>query len=230
MRDASPRLSRALRCAHVADTRNLHGSYILVASCENDVTCGYAPVMFSTKPLATRVAGGSGGIISVSRAFQLLGVRTLRVSTPARDIRTDGGGEAEDFIERSLDQASKQGAKKRDLTPGEVLTTKREALSLYRAVWRASFMFVWKNERGVEWKEVIRESARKEFEAARHEREPEMVARLLLGGRDCLNQTMQKFAVKQDSLMRGGQPADAGAGSSGAPGGGSGTGWPGAQG
>ena len=201
MRDASPRLSRALRCAHVADTRNLHGSYILVASCENDVTCGYAPVMFSTKPLATRVAGGSGGIISVSRAFQLLGVRTLRVSTPARDIRTDGGGEAEDFIERSLDQASKQGAKKRDLTPGEVLTTKREALSLYRAVWRASFMFVWKNERGVEWKEVIRESARKEFEAARHERDPEMVARLLLTGRDYLDQAVQKFLEKRQKII-----------------------------
>ena len=201
MRDASPRLSRALRCAHVADTRNLHGSYILVASCENDVTCCYAPVMFSTKPLATRVAGGSGGIISVSRAFQLLGVRTLRVSTPARDIRTDGGGEAEDFIERSLDQASKQGAKKRDLTPGEVLTTKREALSLYRAVWRASFMFVWKNERGVEWKEVIRESARKEFEAARHERDPEMVARLLLTGRDYLDQAVQKFLEKRQKII-----------------------------
>ena len=210
MRDASPRLSRALRCAHVADTRNLHGSYILVASCENDVTCGYAPVMFSTKPLATRVAGGSGGIISVSRAFQLLGVRTLRVSTPARDIRTDGGGEAEDFIERSLDQASKQGVKKRDLTPGEVLTTKREALSLYRAVWRASFMFVWKNERGVEWKEVIRESARKEFEAARHERDPEMVARLLLTGRDYLDQAVQKFLEKRQKIIDEEESKDAG--------------------
>ena len=168
------------------------------------------PVMFSTKSLATRVAGGSGGLASVSRACQLLGARTLRVSTPARDIRTDGGGEAEDFIERSLDQASKQGAKKRDLTPGEVLTTKREALSLYRAVWRASFMFVWKNERGLEWKEVIRESARKEFEAARHERDPEMVARLLLTGRDYLDQAMQKFLEKRQKIIDAEESKDAG--------------------
>ena len=98
--------------------------------------------MLSSRLLASRVAVGSGGIGAVSRACQLLGVRTLRVSTPARDLRTDGGGEAEDFIERSLAEAKKLGAKKRDLTPGEVLTTKREALSLYRAVWRASFMFV----------------------------------------------------------------------------------------
>ena len=166
--------------------------------------------MFSTKSLATRVAGGSGGFASVSQECQLLGVRTLRVSTPARDVRTDGGGETEDFIERSLDQASKQGAKKRDLTPGDVLTTKREALSLYRAVWRASFMFVWKNERGVEWKEVIRESARKEFEAARHERDPEMVARLLLTGRDYLDQAVQKFLEKRQKIIDEEESKDAG--------------------
>ena len=81
------------------------------------------------------------------------------------------------------------------------MTTKREALSLYRAVWRASFMFVWKNERGLEWKEVIRESARKEFEAARHERDPEMVARLLLTGRDYLDQAMQKFHDKRQAII-----------------------------
>ena len=51
---------------------------------------------------------------------------------------------------------------------------------MYRDVWRASFLFVWKNEKGDEWKNVIRESARKEFEAARHEKDPEMVARCVL--------------------------------------------------
>ena len=157
--------------------------------------------MLSSRLLASRVAVGSGGIGAVSRACQLLGVRTLRVSTPARDLRTDGGGEAEDFIERSLAEAKKLGAKKRDLTPGEVLTTKREALSLYRAVWRASFMFVWKNERGMEWKDVIRESARKEFEAARGENNPEMVARLLLTGRDYLDQATQKFLEKRQAII-----------------------------
>ena len=116
-------------------------------------------------------------------------------------MRTDGGGEAEDFIERSLDQASKQGAKKREASPSEVLTTKREALSLYRAVWRASFLFVWRNEKGEEWRDVIRESARKEFEAARHEKDPEMVARLLLTGRDYLDQAMQKFVDKRQKII-----------------------------
>ena len=97
------------------------------------------------------------------------------------------------------------------------MTTKREALSLYRAVWRASFMFVWKNERGVEWKEVIRESARKEFEAARHERDPEMVARLLLTGRDYLDQAMQKFLEKRQKIIDAEEHKDAGGPPRGAP-------------
>tara|TARA_B100000482_G_scaffold3050_1_gene2817 strand:- start:57 stop:335 length:279 start_codon:yes stop_codon:yes gene_type:complete len=82
-----------------------------------------------------------------------------------------------------------------------VLTTKREALSLYRAVWRASFLFVWKNEKGEEWRDVIRESARKEFEAARHETDPEMITRLLLTGRDYLDQAMEKFMSKRQAIL-----------------------------
>lgn len=118
--------------------------------------------------------------------------------------RAHRGGEAEDFIERSLDQASKEGARKKDpkeRSQIEVLTTKREALSLYRAVWRASFLFVWKNEKGEEWRDVIRESARKEFEAARHETDPEMITRLLLTGRDYLDQAMEKFMSKRQAIL-----------------------------
>jgi hypothetical protein len=70
--------------------------------------------------------------------------------------------------------------------PRTPLTTRREALSLYRAVrlaacmrrcgssraaflqvLRASPLFVWRNEAGVPWRDVIRDSARTEFNAAR---------------------------------------------------------------
>ena len=75
------------------------------------------------------------------------------------------------------------------------LTTRREALSLYRAVrrcavvlaaaeaacaepahsysvahaqvLRASPLFVWRDDKGVPWRDTLRQSARKEFEAAR---------------------------------------------------------------
>ena len=172
---------------------------------------------------------GAGGMASA-----LAGTRSVGGGAKSFDsAHVDVEGTTE-YVDELLAPASSRvpsdASDAERLRRSKLTSTRGEALTLYRNVLRATRLFEWRDDAGRPWREVLRESARKEFEAARHEREPEMVARLLLGGRDCLNQTMQKFAVKQDSLMRGGQPADAGAGSSGAPGGGSGTGWPGAQG
>ena len=83
-----------------------------------------------------------------------------------------------------------------------LLTTRSEALSLYRAVSRASVFFVWRDERGRLWRDVIRESARKEFDAGRLERDPEMVNRLLLTGRDALDQAVGKFLERREKIQR----------------------------
>lgn len=83
-----------------------------------------------------------------------------------------------------------------------LLTTRKEALSLYRAVIRASVFFVWRDDRGRAWRDVIRESARREFEAGRHERDPEMVNRLLLTGRDALDQAVTRFLDKREEIQR----------------------------
>lgn len=56
-----------------------------------------------------------------------------------------------------------------DSTGPRILTTRREALSLYREVLRYSNLFVWRDERGRPWRDVLRASARKEFEEARFE-------------------------------------------------------------
>jgi hypothetical protein len=40
--------------------------------------------------------------------------------------------------------------------------------------------------------DVIKESARKEFEQSKYEQDPEIIARLLVTGRDCLNQVTEK--------------------------------------
>ena len=58
----------------------------------------------------------------------------------------------------------------------------REALLLYRDVLRTAKAFYWADEKGREWPLVLRESARKEFEEARNERDPLIVARLLVVG------------------------------------------------
>lgn len=49
-----------------------------------------------------------------------------------------------------------------------------------------------KNTDGRVWADILKENARKEFEQARYERDPEMVSRMLVVGRDALNQAMEK--------------------------------------
>jgi hypothetical protein len=82
-----------------------------------------------------------------------------------------------------------------------LLTTRKEALSLYRAVIRASVLFVWKDSKGHVWKDVIRESARKEFEQGKHERDPEMVNRLILSGREAVDVALDKFMEQRQKIM-----------------------------
>jgi hypothetical protein len=56
-------------------------------------------------------------------------------------------------------------------------------------------MFTWRNQAGELWADVLKKNARKEFEQARFERDPLVVARMLVVGRDALNQTTEKFAA-----------------------------------
>eukprot|EP00884_Botryococcus_braunii_P021303 jgi/Botrbrau1/7857/Bobra.9_2s0033.1 len=81
-----------------------------------------------------------------------------------------------------------------------VVTTRREALSLYRSILRYSKLFVWSDDRGKPWAEVLRESARKEFEAARLVSDPTMIARMLVTGRDALQQSIDKFLAKRQQI------------------------------
>ncbi|KAM7258314.1 hypothetical protein ACFE04_014055 [Oxalis oulophora] len=82
-------------------------------------------------------------------------------------------------------------------TRSKLSTTRREALSLYRDIIRASRFFMWPDSRGVVWRDILRENARKEFEEARFERDPEVVTRLLIGGRDAVEEALDKLAEKQ---------------------------------
>lgn len=70
---------------------------------------------------------------------------------------------------------------------------RREVLQLYREILRASRIFTWTTESGHPWSKVLQQSARKEFEDARNEKNPEVVARLLVAGRDCLDATINKY-------------------------------------
>ncbi|MBA0625521.1 hypothetical protein Godav_003308 [Gossypium davidsonii] len=56
---------------------------------------------------------------------------------------------------------------------------------------------MWPDSRGVLWRDILRENVRKEFEEARFEKDPEVVTRLLIGGRDAVESALEKLAEKQ---------------------------------
>lgn len=82
-----------------------------------------------------------------------------------------------------------------------LLTTRREALSLYREVLRYSNLFVWRDEHGRVWRDVIRSSARQEFEAARHEPDPELINRMIVTGRDAVHRTVEGFLRRRARII-----------------------------
>jgi len=68
-----------------------------------------------------------------------------------------------------------------------------EALSLYREILRTAKHFHWCDEKGDPWNLKLKKEARKEFEAAKEETDPLILARLLVTGRDCVQQVQNKF-------------------------------------
>jgi hypothetical protein len=68
-----------------------------------------------------------------------------------------------------------------------------EALSLYREILRTAKHFHWCDEKGIPWNTRLREQARQEFEASKEERDPLILARLLVTGLDCVQQVQNRF-------------------------------------
>ena len=69
---------------------------------------------------------------------------------------------------------------------------------------RITALFDWPNEHGMLWRDVLRKSAREEFEQARYEQDPEIVNRLLVVGRDAVHQVAEKFIEKRKDMRGGG--------------------------
>ena len=74
-----------------------------------------------------------------------------------------------------------------------IKSLKSESLKLYRDILRATKLFTWPNEKGQLWSEILRINARKEFEQAKHENDPQIITKLLFVGRDCMNQTTERY-------------------------------------
>ncbi|GMN48788.1 hypothetical protein TIFTF001_017955 [Ficus carica] len=118
-----------------------------------------------------------------------------------RRLLHNGPDTVEELLDRHLvkkeksvddDEEDELSPRRRRLT-----STRLEALSLYRDILRATRFFTWPDSRGVLWRDVLRENARKEFEDARFETDPEIVTRLLIGGRDAVQSALDKLIEKQ---------------------------------
>ena len=61
-------------------------------------------------------------------------------------------------------------------------------------------MFIWRTDKGELWSDILRKNARKEFEQAKYEKDPLVIAKLLFVGRECLNQTKQRFESAMSAM------------------------------
>ena len=81
-------------------------------------------------------------------------------------------------------------------TPVKYVTDKvrrDEALSLYREILRTAKHFHWADPLGQPWNKKLKVQARKEFEESRRETDPLIIARMIVAGRDCVQQIQNKF-------------------------------------
>jgi len=114
----------------------------------------------------------------------------------------NGPDTVEELLERHLDspKTSKDEEDER-LVRQRLTSNRREALALYRDIFRASRFFLWTNEKGILWRDILRANARREFEEARFETDPEVIARLLVGGRDAVETAVDKAVEKHRQLL-----------------------------
>ncbi|CAG7904726.1 unnamed protein product [Brassica rapa] len=137
-----------------------------------------------------------------------------RDALSTRRLLHEGPDTMEELLDRHLAKKEKPPLINDDeaeyLNRRRLTSTRREALSLYRDILRATRFYTWTDSRGVLWRDVLRENARKEFEAARFETDPEIVTRLLIGGSDAVSSALDKLAEKQKEMIerktRGEQP------------------------
>ncbi len=110
----------------------------------------------------------------------------------------------EEFLDRHLAKPSKNAGDASSSAPPlrqSVATTRRESLALYRDILRFSRFFTWTDQNGVPFRQLIRESARKEYQAARFEKDPQVINKLIISGRDCLEKSLQNVIDKQRQIV-----------------------------
>ncbi|MBA0637935.1 hypothetical protein Godav_024451 [Gossypium davidsonii] len=87
----------------------------------------------------------------------------------------NGPDTVEELLDRHVVKEKSLEDEEESLNRQRLTSTRREALSLYRDILRATRFFMWPDSRG----------------------DPEVVTRLLIGGRDAVESALEKLAEKQ---------------------------------
>lgn len=117
-----------------------------------------------------------------------------------RFFLNNGPDTVEELLDRHVAKKEKKSYNDNEdekLTRQRLTSTRREVLGLYRDIIRATRFFMWPDSHGVLWRDVLRANARKEFEEARFEKDPEIITRLLIGGHDAVQGALDKLVEKQ---------------------------------
>jgi len=62
--------------------------------------------------------------------------------------------------------------------------------------------FYWNNDRGEPWKDILRKSARKEFDLSREEKDSFLVMKMMVTTRECMKEMDNKIIKTQDQLVK----------------------------
>lgn len=118
-----------------------------------------------------------------------------------RFFLNNGPDTVEELLDRHVAKKEKKSYNNDEedeiLSRQRLTSTRREVLGLYRDIIRATRFFMWADSHGVLWRDVLRANARKEFEEARFEKDPEIITRLLIGGHDAVQGALDKLVEKQ---------------------------------
>lgn len=76
----------------------------------------------------------------------------------------------------------------------------KESIKLYRDILRTCKLFNWPDQSGNLWSQVLKRNARNEFESAKYESDPLLVAKLILVGRESLHQVSDKLIQKNQAF------------------------------
>lgn len=80
----------------------------------------------------------------------------------------------------------------------------REGIRQYREILKFSNEFYWTNERGQVWRDIIRKSARHEFNISRNEEDPMIQYKMMITTRDSMSKTKEMLIeeyFKQNKAM-----------------------------